>query len=66
MDPISRAAVLNLEALALTGLDLETFTECVKQEMSREAVRRAGTKSAAARILGVHRNTINRHTKETR
>jgi DNA-binding protein Fis len=66
MDPITRAAYLNLEALSLSGLDLETFVERVKREMSIEAVRRAGNKCQAARILGVHRNTINRHTKETR
>jgi DNA-binding NtrC family response regulator len=65
VDPITRAAYLNLEALTLSGLDLDTFVERLKREMSCEAVRRAGGKSQAARILGVHRNTVNRHTKET-
>lgn len=60
MDEIlSRAAILNIEALKLTGLSLAEYISQVKTHVTIQAIRDCnGNRSAAARMLQVHRNKV--------
>jgi hypothetical protein len=60
---LERAAILNLEAIRLSGLSLNDYITALRSGIKRHAISQEKNKSRAARVLKIHRNIITRGVK---
>jgi hypothetical protein len=61
---LERAAILNLEAIRLSGLSLNDYLTAMRVNIKRHAISQEKNKSRAARVLKIHRNIITRGVSE--